>query len=151
MLYASSGLMPVVLDVLCFLDRLLCGCSTVAWSTVFLVDGSENGIPPRFRDDRFSGPSSESSDTLVESGSRRLCGPAPGVFRPANAGCAHFCNRYDTLLNPLKPQRVPRFHPRHHGAPIGLTTEKSCRKILLTTYSLVSRAATLSEVVNLGS
>ena len=80
MLYASSGVMPVVLDVICFLDRPLRGCGTVVWSTVLLVDGSESGIPPRFRDDRVLGPSSGRSDILVESGARRLCGPAPGVL-----------------------------------------------------------------------
>ena len=87
MLYASSGVVPVLLCVLCILDRPLRGCGTVAWSTVLLVDGSENSIPPRFRDDRFVGPSSGRSAILVESGARRLCGPALGLFRPANAEC----------------------------------------------------------------
>ena len=87
MLYASSGVVPVLLGVLCFLDRPLRGCGTVAWSTVLLVDGSGIGIPPRFRDDRFVGPSSGRSATVVERGARRLDGPALGLFRPANAGC----------------------------------------------------------------
>ena len=86
MLCASSGVVPVLLGVLCFFDHPLRDCGTVAWSTMLLVDGSENCIP-LFRDDRFVGLSSGRSATLVESGDRLLCGPALGLFRPANAGC----------------------------------------------------------------
>ena len=83
MLYASSRAMPVVLDVICFLGRPLRCVGIVAWSTVLWV----NGILPRFRDDCCLGLSSGRSDTLVESGVRRLCGPDPGMFRSDNAGC----------------------------------------------------------------
>ena len=73
MFYASLGAMSVVLDVICFLGRPLRCFGIVAWSTVLWVDGSERGILPRFRDNRYMGLLPGRSDTLVESGVRRLC------------------------------------------------------------------------------
>ena len=80
MLYASSGVVPVVLVVVCFVGspRFF---GVMAWFALLF------GALLLFRDSRFFGPATGRSDIVVEGGACCLLGPDLGMFRPANAGC----------------------------------------------------------------
>ena len=107
MLYASSGVVPVVLVVVCFIKRPLRFFGVMAWFALLRLKGSDVGVLPLFRDSRFFGPSTGRSDIAVERGACRLVGPDLGMFRPANAGwclervCSyHVRSKYETPLRP---------------------------------------------------
>ena len=75
MLYASSGLMPDVLVVMCFVDRLPRCYGVVAWFA------SDIGRLPRFRDGRVLDASSGRSDTVVKCGLSFFKAPDLGMVR----------------------------------------------------------------------
>ena len=80
MLYASSGVVPVVLVVVCFVGspRFF---GVMVWFALLWLMVSDVGALLLFRDSRFFGPSTGRSDIVVECGACRLVGPDLGTFR----------------------------------------------------------------------
>ena len=87
MLYASLGVVPVVLVVVYFVSRPLRCFGVMAWFALLWLMGSDVGILPLFRDSRFFGPSTGRSNIVVEGGACRLLGLDLSMFKPANAVC----------------------------------------------------------------
>ena len=65
MLYASSGVVLVVLVVVCCVGPPLCFFEAMAWFAVLWVMGLDVDVLPLFRDSRFFGPSTGRSDIVV--------------------------------------------------------------------------------------
>ena len=75
MLYASSGVMPDVLVVGCFVGRPFRFFGAMAWFALLWLMGSNVDVLSLFRDSCFFGPSKGRSDIGVEGGACRLVGP----------------------------------------------------------------------------
>ena len=84
LLYASSGVVPDVLVVVCFVGPPFRFFGAMVCMAVLWVMGTDVDVLPF---PRFFGPSTDMSDIGVEVGACRLVGPDFGTFRPANAGC----------------------------------------------------------------
>jgi len=65
MLYASSGVVPGVLVVVCCVGPTLRFFEAMAWFAVLWVLGPDVDVLPLFRDSRFFGPSTGRSDIVV--------------------------------------------------------------------------------------
>ena len=86
MVYESSGVVPVMLVVVCFVGRPLRFFGVMAWFALWVM-GSDLGVLPLFRDSCIIGPLIGRSETVVEGGASHLFGPDLGMYRPANAVC----------------------------------------------------------------